>query len=764
MFLQKTLLLSSVVLLLLSCWQTSNGAATSDPIQTFVHPDPTPVNMGFGIVHVRAASDADVLITGFRGNSGVVYLYDARTGDHLQTFLPPTPASRVSFGASVALSGQHVLIGVPADNRLGYASGAAYLFNRQSGKLIHTFLNPTPSEGGYFGHSVALSNHAVLIGHAYYQQTSNGGMNGVAHLFDRHTGRHLHTFLNPTPEYYDQFGAPIAISGDTVVIGAGGDTSVKSHSGAVYLFDARTRKLIRPILNPEPGDWKLFGGAVAVFGNYIVVGAPGHEWGAPKSGAAYLFDIRTGKHIHTFRSPAPAFKDNFGATVAINGDIVVIGAPGPSGEASDPYEDGAVHIFDVHTGDFLCTVLSPIPPVGEFGSSVAISGMNVVVGSLGVPGAAYIFPSCSYVKVPLGGEVTSTANPGDFKVYVPTRWGGTLNIELKNPTSGVISDLRYPDGTPYEPNSETGENNHGWYKFRVTGSDHYTVKTTFTQTGEAKNRPWNFYWWSKHHTPREPSLFSQRGLFRPLEKYDMRHGTRARNWEEAYDQKALSWGGHCYGAAVASIVLKQPRPVLGSAYNRDELEGLWAELGEHKLHDRLGIDEIPAGPPEPGQDKTDLHAPRVQLTLEYFLKSKQQALVSDLRALPCKLLADCDEDQRWNHAVYKFKAVFREADGGDERVIDIENTVFANAEFEPPTYNRRNRKDIYRQNIYRYIITYRTTGEPETDLTSVVQDWISVGGDAKWAPEGFAHIVSPLWISQNPDITEINVRADDAAN
>lgn len=352
-----------------------------------------------------------------------------------------------------------------------------------------------------------------------------------------------------------------------------------------------------------------------------------------------------------------------------------------------------------------------------------------------------------YIKVPLGGNVSSAA--GCYKAYVPTKWGGKLNIQT---TAGAVTDLRYPNGTPYTNNTETGENKHGWYKFRVIDAQNYTVSAAFTQLGEATKRPWNFYWWSTN--PPLLNLYETTGTYQPLVKYDARHGTSSQTWEAANHNEPQDWCGHCLGAAIASITLNQPTPVAGSAYNNDEVEALWAELGEQTGHavDQNGLFGVPAGPPVSGADVTDDFAPILHRTLEKHVKSARIPLYAQLRA------DGGAATEIWNHAVFKFAATFQEAPGGNEKVVKITNLVTANDDYTPPTDDLATRDPEY-----VYIITYSTNGEA-TVVTRPGTDWISVGGEASFAPAILRVVNTPVWVADNPHVIEANVRADDSAN
>jgi hypothetical protein len=184
-----------------------------------------------------------------------------------------------------------------------------------------------------------------------------------------------------------------------------------------------------------------------------------------------------------------------------------------------------------------------------------------------------------HLKVPLGGAVAMTA-PACFKVFVPTKLGGKLKIAT---TAGAISELKYPDGTAFVNGSDTGQNKHGWYTFKISGSNEYTVSNTFIQEGEAKTIPWNF--WYFPYKPRDagaaggPRLFDNPGAY---SKYDTAFGLAGKEsalkWENNRHNKpkAEGWAGHCWGVSLASIILQQPAG--DGTFVADELEGLGGEF------------------------------------------------------------------------------------------------------------------------------------------------------------------------------------------
>src|SRR5262249_44921930 len=145
-------------------------------------------------------------------------------------------------------------------------------------------------------------------------------------VFDAGTGALLSTMDNPCRAALDSFGVAVAVSGNTVVVGSYLDDTGANDSGQVYVFNASSGALLTTLNNPSPGTDDYFGYSVAVSGNTVVVGAYQDDTGATDSGQAYVFNAVTGALVATLNNPSPATGDFFGYSVAISGNLVVIGA------------------------------------------------------------------------------------------------------------------------------------------------------------------------------------------------------------------------------------------------------------------------------------------------------------------------------------------------------------------------------------------------------------------------------------------------------
>ncbi len=368
-----------LLLLIILINSQSLSVASGMLLQTFNDPTPSYLDE-FGR---SVALDGNNVLTGKTIDIpipflfGQAHLFDASTGNLLQTFRDPTPTSRDEFGSSVAVDSNNVLIGAPLDDTNGTNVGQAHLFDASTGNLLQTFNDPTPTGSDEFGRSVTLNGNNVLIG-ARFDDT-NGTSVGQAHLFDASTGNLLQTFNDPTPTSGDYFGSSVALNGNNVLIGAFGDDTNGTQVGQAHLFDALTGNLLQTFNDPTPTSRDEFGTSVALDGNNVVIGAPRDDTNGTSIGQAHLFDASTGNLLQTFNDPTPTFADQFGYSVAVNGNNVLIGAFGDDTIGSGV---GQAYLFDASTGNLLQTFNDPTPiSINEFGGSVALDGKNALIGA-----------------------------------------------------------------------------------------------------------------------------------------------------------------------------------------------------------------------------------------------------------------------------------------------------------------------------------------------------------------------------------------------
>jgi len=184
--------------------------------------------------------------------------------------------------------------------------------------------------GDKFGDSVAISGDTIVVG-APFEATTAGDYAGSAYVFTRTGGtwsQQAHLFADDAAAG-DKFGDSVGISGDTIVVGAiSDDTAAGENAGSAYVFTRTGTAWSQQdhLLADDAAAHDVFGYSVAIDGDTIVVGAIGDDTATlADAGSAYVF-TRTGgiwsQQDHLFAYDAEA-RDYFGRSVAIDGDTCV---------------------------------------------------------------------------------------------------------------------------------------------------------------------------------------------------------------------------------------------------------------------------------------------------------------------------------------------------------------------------------------------------------------------------------------------------------
>lgn len=339
--------------------------------------------------------------------SGQVRLFDAQTNELLHVINAPEPYEGSYFGSSIALSGDKLLVGAslnggggsPNGENIVQQNGLVYLYDAVSGDHLRTFLDPTPAQNSIFdafGKSVAMQDDLIFVGAPFHDIISLRG-NGVGevHLFDANTGDLIRTFNDPTPTSVDRFGNSIAVEGDYLLVGAKNhDNTSGSEEGEAHLFEISTGNLIRTFNDPSPIVRGEFGIRVELHGNLAAISSA-HE-GAHETGGdseVYLFDILTGDHLHTFTDPlhegdgrlthggpnAFVWDINFGNTLSMEENYLLIGEPYGNREAQGY---GSAYLYDLTTFELVHTVDNPTSDSTVFGNTAAMHVNQIIVGAI----------------------------------------------------------------------------------------------------------------------------------------------------------------------------------------------------------------------------------------------------------------------------------------------------------------------------------------------------------------------------------------------
>jgi len=158
----------------------------------------------------------------------------------------------------------------------------------------------------YFGSCVCLSDDTVLIG--AFMKNGNGTNSGSAYVFTRtnSTWTQQAKLVASDGAAFDTFGCSVSLSGDTVLIGADGDSDNGYNSGSSYLFTRTDNTWIQQekLLPPDGAAWDFFGTTVALAGNNALIGACGDDDNGSNSGSAYVFTNDTPPNAPSIHGPA----------------------------------------------------------------------------------------------------------------------------------------------------------------------------------------------------------------------------------------------------------------------------------------------------------------------------------------------------------------------------------------------------------------------------------------------------------------------------
>lgn len=240
-----------------------------------------------GIVAVGAWRDDDL-----GDGSGAAYLFDASTGDQLDKLLPDTGNNFQTFGVSIAMDAGIVAIGARTYFSLGdgFTFAKVYLFDVFSGNQTHILQadieNFNGDFGGQFGDSVDIDNGIVAVG--AWGRSIFFDHSGAAYLFDADTGSQLAFIFPEDGADRDHFGVAISIDNGTVAIGAHQDGDNGFNAGSAYLYDTASGSLNDKLLASDGAEFDLFGSSIAMDNGMVVVGATGFS-DSDFAGAVYVF-------------------------------------------------------------------------------------------------------------------------------------------------------------------------------------------------------------------------------------------------------------------------------------------------------------------------------------------------------------------------------------------------------------------------------------------------------------------------------------------
>lgn len=356
---------------------------------------------------------------GFASMAGSAYVF-VRNGDswtQQQKIVASDRAAGDNFGICVAISGDYAIVGAHSedDDATGGNSapdaGSAYIFKRsgntwtQQQKIVAS----DRAAADFFGISVAINGDRAIVG-AYQEDQDLAGGNtltsaGSAYIFARsdNTWAEQQKIVASDRGFADYFGRSVAISGDFAIVGAnnedpigiGGNSVGNAGSAYVFHLSGNTWTQLQKIVAADPSLGANFGYSVAMSDDLALVGAPNEEEdeiggnAVDDAGAAYLFRLNgsTWDQEQKIVAGDRGYTDNFGYSVAVSEDRVIVGAYIENEDAAGGNalgNSGSAYLYMRNAGawsQLQKIVASDRADNDQFGVSVAINGRYAFVGA-----------------------------------------------------------------------------------------------------------------------------------------------------------------------------------------------------------------------------------------------------------------------------------------------------------------------------------------------------------------------------------------------
>lgn len=306
----------------------------------FLKPSPI-MDEDFGDAVALSGTHALVCGSGYPPEGGYVVLYDLESGKQIHRLQEPGAIANERFGWRCALSERHALIGEPNDQTAdGYKNqGAAHLYDVETGALIRTFAPPIPQRQGGFGSRVALWGKYAAITARIITKTISA--DGAAFVFNVESGELLHTFKEPIVAYTSD----VAMSDGRLLVGhAYARINGRKHTGAAAVYDLETGEILHLLTAPDGIKNRGFGASVALAGKWALIGAQDARDKAGRfSGMAFLFDVTTGELVQILTAPAGG--KAFPSAIALSETRAALGAYRYT--LLDDVRSGAVFLYEM---------------------------------------------------------------------------------------------------------------------------------------------------------------------------------------------------------------------------------------------------------------------------------------------------------------------------------------------------------------------------------------------------------------------------------
>ena len=406
-------------------------STTTSPQVLIPLPNPKIETISVGNVEGFSGIVTGIGTTTTSGNPAIkfeLYNEDASFGNTLEVGYPFFVSNSVLGTGVTSLTGAGVTIGIgttcadniyevaevsisPNDSKLGIVTCRA---TYEDSSLDYT----NPYEGGHttkiiagigstsnsqYGSAVAIGTDKIVVGSRFSDGVGIGSTDaGAVYVYD-HDGTNEIIITASDPNAYSYFGKSVAIGTDKIVVGAPQHGYSDSNAyefgvGRVYIYDHDGTNEIK-ITDPDNEYDMEFGRSVAIENDRIIIGAPGKPiWNTQMDpfafGKVYIYDL-SGNQIGVITDPTTFGQNGFGESVAVGDGKLVVGSINED-LTTNILNVGAIRIYDFDGNN----ATNPIGPIfasdaayrDYFGQSIAVGNNKIVVGAYGnASGSVYVY-------------------------------------------------------------------------------------------------------------------------------------------------------------------------------------------------------------------------------------------------------------------------------------------------------------------------------------------------------------------------------------
>ncbi len=321
------------------------------------------------------------------------------------------------FGEALAISDSFMVAGSPFHNwdslevTRTFSAGAAFVYKRNGdGSLSfhQKLVSPEQQGATFFGNQVILNDTWLMISCPFGQDTATQGpaYQGVVYIYELLNDGlwSLHqTLTAPDAMVGAHFGISLSLDSEYLLVGANKDrrnitlTDSIKDAGAAYLFSLSQTdewELVQKLVASDRKEDGRFGTKVDISGDYLAIGASGHEIDPFyfEAGQVYLFEKNSTSGLweeaQILQDETIDFYENFGTYLSLSGSYLVVGIRSHDAFPGGLFvsKGGRVSVFHrENTGTWTLSqqIYNPDPNRDDMFGTVEIEGEILAIGSTG---------------------------------------------------------------------------------------------------------------------------------------------------------------------------------------------------------------------------------------------------------------------------------------------------------------------------------------------------------------------------------------------